>query len=400
MKKTPQQTLGRVASFVTAFAVVVAQMAIFATPASAAQITSRRLTLQAGTTDGGSAPGGTVNHFLEFTLPSSTAVGSVLFEYCDTAADTAVTTCTRPTGLDTSGGALGSENGATGFTFSSLDTTVSGAGGGGEVNAVLLTRTSAAASGAVSYRLDNIVNPSATNKTFFVRITTYASNDGTGPATDTGTVAASTSNAIDLSGTMPESLVFCTGKSVPLAAGVPDCANATAGAVAFDQLFTPSDTAVATSQMAASTNAGSGYAITVNGTTLQSGANSISSMGTTGVSNPGVSQFGLNLVANTDEVSSSFWDTASPASADISSASNGTNFKARAADDYATADSFKYLDGDTVAASDDDGASGQLGSAAASDAQIYTVSYIVNVPGSQPAGSYSTTLTYICTPTF
>lgn len=32
--------------------------------------------------------------------------------------------------------------------------------------------------------------------------------------------------------------------------------------------------------------------------------------------------------------------------------------------------------------------------------QIFTVSYIVNVPGSQPAGNYTTTLTYICTPTF
>ena len=45
--------------------------------ASAAQITARSLTLQAGATDGGSMPGGTVNHYFTFTAPTGGSVGSI-----------------------------------------------------------------------------------------------------------------------------------------------------------------------------------------------------------------------------------------------------------------------------------------------------------------------------------
>jgi len=56
-------------------------------------------------------------------------------------------------------------------------------------------------------------------------------------------------------------------------------------------------------------------------------------------------------------------------------------------------DNFKFASGDPVA----DSANGGLGP---TDAQIFTVTYIVNVTGSQPAGTYTATFTYICTPTF
>jgi hypothetical protein len=49
----------------------------------------------------------------------------------------------------------------------------------------------------------------------------------------------------------------------------------------------------------------------------------------------------------------------------------------------------------TVAQSDNG-----TGTGAPTDSQIFTSTYMVNVSGSQPAGSYTTTLTYICTPTF
>ena len=64
---------------------------------------------------------------------------------------------------------------------------------------------------------------------------------------------------------------------------------------------------------------------------------------------------------------------------------------------YNTVDSFSFNSGATVANSENGNAPG-VGSP--TNAQIFTVSYIVNVPGNQPAGTYSTTLTYICTPTF
>jgi hypothetical protein len=186
---------------------------------------------------------------------------------------------------------------------------------------------------------------------------------------------------------MPESLVFCTGATVTTTASVPDCATATSGNISFNQLFSPTDTATATSQMAASTNAGFGYNITVAGPTLTSGANTVTAMSAAAAGVRGLSQFGLNLKANTTTTSTPAVGT------EVAAASNGTNYKGQAAAGYNTADTFKFVSGDSVANS-------SFGGAGGSDAQIFTASYMVNVPGSQPAGTYTTTLTYICTPTF
>lgn len=350
--------------------------------ADAAQITQRKLTLQAGSSDGGSAPGGNVNHLFEFSIPSGSALGSIRFEYCTTAADTGALTCIKPTGLTTTGATLGTVSGAaTGFT---LDNSVDGS--------PYIYRASAAAitPGTQTVQLLGVINPTAVNETFFVRITTYSSLDATTGAIDSGTVAASTARPIILSGTMPESLVFCTAETVPLSiGGVPDCSAAVDGSIIFDRLFSPVDTATARSQMSASTNAGTGYAITVNGATLTSGGNTIAAMGTVGPLSLGVSQFGLNVVENTTTLDIA----AAPLGDDVSVASNGTNFRGQAVGDYAVDDQFKFVSGNTIA---DSGFSALGGS----DAQIFTISYVANVPGSLPAGTYSTTLTYICTPTY
>jgi hypothetical protein len=352
--------------------------------ASAAQITNRSLTLQAGASDGGSKPGGNVNHLFSFTIPSTSAIQSIQFQYCTLAAGT----CTTPTGLVTTAATMGTQTGITGWT---LTNTTAGA--------PFLTRAagvSPSANTAVTYQLLGVTNPTTTNQTFFVRIGTFASSNATGSPIDTGTVTASTATQIVLNGIMPESLVFCTGQNIGTTAGVPDCTTATAGAVDFNQLFSPTDTAIAESQMAASTNAGFGYAITVNGPTLTSGSNTITALATPTASLKGVSQFGMNLRANTASAAISFPGTVAPyISQDIAAVSNGTNYRAQPKTGYDTADTFTFNTGATV------GDSGQgAASPVASDAQIYTASYIVNVPGSQAAGTYTTTLTYICTPTF
>jgi hypothetical protein len=362
---------------------------------SAAQITNRSLTLQAGTV-GGSAPGDanpahTVNHLFAFSIPSTSNIQSIQFQYCTTAADVGAATCVMPTGLVTTAATMGSETGITGWT---LNNTTNGA--------PYLTRAAViapTANQAVTEQLLGIQNPTTANQTFFVRIATFGSANATGSPTDTGTVAASTTNQIQLSGTMPESLVFCTGMTVGTTAGVPDCTTATGGAVAFNQLFSPTDTAIAESQMASSTNAGSGYAITINGPTLTSGSNTIAALALPTASVKGTAQFGVNLRANTVAAASSFPGTISPfISADIAAASNPTNLRGEPLTGYNTADTFTFVSGNTVA--DSGYTAGGPGSPVASDAQIFTASYIVNVPGSQAAGTYTTTLTYICTPTF
>jgi hypothetical protein len=352
----------------------------------AAGIGHRSLTLIAGALDGGSKSGGTVSHRFDLDLPAdANSVGSIKFEYCTTAANAVVSdTCVAPTGLDASGASILNEAGITGMDMHASGTSF------------YLSKSPTFALSSlttVSYTISGIVNPNYgssvpdTNKTFFVRVTVYTGTSADGTVIHEGTVAASTAEPIKLDGIMPESLVFCTGATVSTTAGVPDCTTATSGSILFSQLFSPVLTATATSQMAASTNAGSGYIITVNGPTLTNGTNTITALTSADTSKHGNSQFGLNLKANTIDTT--------PIGAEIAPASNGTNYRGQATplSGYETADTFKFNSGDTVA----DSANATAGG---TDAQIYTVTYIANVPGSLPAGRYASTLTYICTPKF
>jgi hypothetical protein len=397
MKKLNTPTHTRAFSVLLLFAVIFTQAILPFNVASAAQITTRKLELKAsddGLT-GGSKPGGTVNHSFEFVIPTTTAIGAIGFQYCTQPADVGGATCVPPTGLDTSTATLGGSTGVTGLTMVH-----------GPANAFVLSRTTTTftpggANLPVTALIKGVVNPTTKNQTFFVRIATYTTFDSLGSPNDTGSVAAATADPIILSGVMPESLVFCTGATVlaPAPSNVPDCSTATAGTIAFNQLFSPTDTATSTSQMAASTNAGFGYAITVNGPTLTSGSNTIAGMtsapGAAGLANArGTAQFGLNLKANTNAVAASFPGT----SADPAPLANATNYKGQPVPGYDTSDLFKFVSGQVVANSENGYVFGT--NTAATDAQIYTVSYIANVPGSQPAGTYSTTLTYICTPTY
>jgi hypothetical protein len=352
------------------FLVATVAVAFQGQSAYASQITTRSLTLQAGASDGGSKPGGVVKHQFAFILPTAGTVGSIQFLYCTTASGT----CTTPTGLVTTTATLGTSTGAA-FTTN----------GAPYVSRVAASVT---AGQSVVTQLLTITNPTTTNQTFFVRISSFAATNATGSAVDTGTVAASTATQIVLTGTMPESLIFCAGATVSTTLGIPDCTTATAGAVSFNQLFSPTDTATATSQMAASTNASSGYVITVNGPTLTSGGNFIPAMASSTTGVRGTGQFGMNLKLNTVATSTTAVGT------EIASPSDNVNLKGQALIGYNTVDNFKFVSGDSVANS---GYSASLGP---TNSQIYTASYIVNVAGNQASGTYISTLTYICTATF
>jgi hypothetical protein len=350
---------------------------LFPHNAAADQITSRSLTLQDGASDGGSKPQGVVKHLFSFTLPAvgNPSVGSIEFLYCTTSSGT----CTTPTNLLTTSATLTSQTGATGF---SIVNTTNGS--------PYITRSAASitAGTSVTYQLSSVTNPGPTPGSFYVRIATFAATNATGSPIDTGVVAASTAQQISLSGYMPESLIFCTGGTITTTSGIPDCSTASSGSITFNQAFSPSDTATAHNQMAASTNATTGYSITYSGATLTSGSNTVSPMSSATTGLRGTSQFGLNLVTNTTT-------TSNPAvGANVAPAANGTNYKGQALTGYSTGDTFKFTtSGDTVANSAN-------GGAGPTDAQIYTVSYMVNANGAQAVGTYTTTLTYVCTATF
>lgn len=391
---------------------------------------TRSLTLEAGLETpepyGGSLPGsGTANntayqvqHNFNFGVNAGSTVGAVSFQYCTTAEPVSGGIgCVVPTGLDLTNAAFESSTGiASGFTTLTLSHNADSGTVKNEITEALGTATNVSGSGVIQVGMlfKGIQNPSTANTTFFVRIVVYSDTTAT-TAIEGGTVAASTTNEIVLQGNMPESLIFCTGGTVGETNGVPDCTTATSGAIQFNALFSPTSTAYSTSQMAASTNAETGYAITVNGTTLTSGSNSIKAMTTAGQSEYGVSQFGMNLAlndgaayTNAPDINTTDLPPSYAGSANITPASNTTNYRGEAYTGYnaytgTTPDNglFKFNPGDTVADSGYDSATpGTPGATVGTDAQIYTVSYIANVPGSQGAGTYTADLTYICTATY
>ncbi len=365
--------------------------------AHAVQITSRSLTLQsnaaalAAKLPTGSAPSiaghadatGKADHHFKFTVTTTSGIRSIGFQYCTTATGT----CTAPTDLTAGSATLGATVGLAGSPAITTAT-----------SAPYIHFTADPTATTIEATLAAVYNPSPTNTTFFARITTYTSSTATTGATDAGVVAVSTSNAIVVTGTMPEYLAFCTGATITLVGGggtIPDCTTATSGAITFNQEFSPSDTSSATSQMAASTNAVSGYVIVATGTTLTSGSFSIPTVGGTATAVAGArgtSKFGINLVANTTTASNPAVGGA------IAPASGGATLQANPTTNFATADSFALdLTGATVIAKSD---FSTPGSPVPTDAQRYTISYFTDVSGSQPPGTYVATINYVCTPTF
>ncbi len=348
MKKVKKSFLTRA---VLVFAVLSLVIAGVPLNAFAAQVTSRSVTL------GSSAPGGVTTHQINFTTATTATIGSVRFLYCTTASGT----CTTPTGLVTTAATLSAQTGATGFT---INATTAGS------PYITRTATSLPTATAVSFTLSNVTNPTTVNSTFFIRVTTYTGTDGSTGPTDTGVVAAAVTNQIVVNASVDETLTFCTGTSGITASS---CAGATGTTVSLGSL-TPSTTGSGTSQMGISTNAGSGYAITVNGTTLTSGANTITANASTAASTQGTSQFGINLRANTTPAVG-----ADPAGAGTGAPAAG----------YNTVNQYTFNTGDQVASK-----------ASADNFRFYTVSYIANVTGAQAAGAYTTTLGYIATSTY
>ena len=356
----------------------------------AAELTQRSLLLEPGATAGGSAPGGVVNHQFTFTPPTSgTTINSISFTYCVQADSTCGDLATN-NGLVLTNATIGTNTSSSLANLSTINTATADEIwiGDSGTNGYAPTNSST----PVTVEFDTITNPTTANFTFYVRIATYASNNATGTPIDSGNVAASTATPITLNGQMPESLVFCTGGAISETAGVPDCTTATSGAVDFLTLFSPTATSVATSQMAASTNASHGYAITATAPLLTSGSNTIADIGST-ASGPvlGTPQFGMNLVLNTTA-------TATPApGANITPTSAAPNYYGEALAGFNTQDQYAFQDAPTVNNVAD---SANGGTPEPTDAQIYTSTYIVDVPGNQAPGAYTTTVTYICTPNF
>lgn len=325
------------------FAVLALLVLTVAVPvAHAAQITNRSVTI------GNPAASANTTYVFNFTVPSGSVLQSAAFTACTTASGS----CTPPPGFSASGSSLSSQpvnlGDAAGWT---VDTS-----NAGELR-LKKTGNVAAPTGSQTVSFSGVVNPSATNSTYFFRITTFTGDDwSTGPV-DNGTVATSTAGQVTVTASVDEALTFTlANQTVPLGT------------------LTTSTTGSGTSTMTAATNAINGYSITVSGNTLTAGLNTITALATPTASSVNNKQFGINLVANT-----------TPA---VGSNVSGSG-TATAAAGYNTANLFKFVSGDTVASA-----------AGPTNSNTFTTSHIANIDGSTPPGSYQTVLNYVATANF
>jgi len=304
-----------------------------------------------------SVPGATASHSFNFIVQSAITIGSIEFEYCDNS-PLFDEVCNAPTGLSLSAASLASESGVVGFTINSAS-----------ANKLIIGRAPAAVTPPVTanYLFNDITNPSQDKTTFYVRISTYASNDGTGAREETGAVAFSTSSGFSVGGYVPPYLTFCVGITVSS-----NCSSASGNYLSFGELSTIATKSL-TSQFAVATNDPAGYITSLSGLTMTSGNNVINGMAFPALSNTGTSQFGLNLRVNTNP----------SVGTDKSGVGTGNPEP-----DFNTANQYIFKN-DNIASSN-----------LPSDFNVFTVSYVVNIPDGQPAGIYTTTLTYIATVQF
>jgi hypothetical protein len=220
----------------------------------------------------------------------------------------------------------------------------------------------------MSVTLNNVVNPSTTGS-YYARIRTFASGDGSGVSTDEGGLAFAISRPFNVTTEVPPFLYFCVAKDIP---GL-SCAMATGDFVEMGEL-SASGANTGYSQMLVATNAGQGFVVSVIGTPPTSGNNVIQAMAASDTSHPGNNQFGVNLTAN------------NAPGVGQAPAGPGTSMPVAA---YNTPNVFRFINGDTLVSTN-----------TTSDYRKFTVSYLINRRADQPPGVYNTVILYVALATY
>jgi len=317
--------------------------------AHAAQLQQRTLALSSNL-----ANATNVTYAIGFSGQSGGIVGSIRLQLC-TENPFPGTPCTAPSDLDMRSATLVSQTNMTGFTVVTSATP----------NEVTLSRAALMATPGIStYVLQGIINPSQTG-TIYGRLETFASSDTTGPSHDSGGLAISISpSGVQIQTYVPPFLIFCIGSTI----NGHDCSSASGNYIDFGVL-SPDNTATSHTLLVVATNDDYGYTISAAGTTLTSGINIIPPLTSPDVSRKGVSQFGMNLRANSTPSFGS---------------DPGDIGLGQPTPSYNQSNSYKFASGDVLASYNQP-----------DNFRVFSVNYIVNVSKSQAAGVYVTTLTYV-----
>lgn len=396
-----QQVAKRSSSFTIAFsifvALVLADVALFSQRASAAQIIQRRVHVS-NSAVGTRTAGQNVTYSFSFTVPgAASTVQSMDFQFCSTPLPG--TDCNLPTGQSVTGVAIsGSPTGLTGWALGTAGNAPTNSwsngtsGTGGRVRITRTAGTNVSSNTAATIAFNGITNPSTADQEFFVRLVTYTDTAWT-TSRDNGTVANSTATQIDITAKVQEVLNFSVGVDgnsdgsvdAPTAScnaltegGALDLGDAD-GVLSFNQAYD------AHSYFRVSTNANNGTVIYYAGDSLVYDTNEINEVGTTATASaPGTEQFGLAIDSG-DTVTNGFSFTQLSATAPYD---NG--------DGLLTA-------GTTQFAFDDSSLTTPLQLASAANpitCETGSVRYLGNISTTTPPGIYTTSISYIATPTY
>ena len=305
-----------------------------------------------------SAPGVTTDYTTTFTISNTSVVGSMSILLCSNNPIQG-DPCTIPPGLDVTNAQLSSQSGITDFNLFVAAT-----------NNIILSRTASLVTAplTVSLTFHNILNPNVAGP-YFVRLAAYSSTNATGSTVDYGGLAYSITSNLQISSYVPPFLTFCSG----LVISAFDCSAASGDYINFGDL-SASHSSQGSSQLLVATNAPNGYVMQVYGTTMTSGNNVINAITNDATSQPGTSQFGINLRSN------------SVPSVGANPAGPGTG---QPIGNYNIPNHYQFVTDDTIA-----------DSLTSDNYRKYTVSYLVNTSSSQPPGIYVSTLTYVCAGSF
>lgn len=374
-------------------------------------------------------------------LDTGSSIGSILIQFCDDPIpqDTCLTGGTMASsniaGFDASHVAsiVSQTNWDSAWTLDTTTNLTSGGSGGahdcqntvgpavGRQNCIAVNRTPAADTTNLTTNLrhllfggtatDYITNPTADNRPFYARITTYSDQAYTNAnQVDYGTVVGSTAQQIDITSKVKEVLNFSVSPIATQAPGqsctpltdnpgptpAPGALNPalgdTNGVLSFT---TPYD---AHSYFRLSANTVNGVAVYYSGDTLKNGTNQINPVGTTATaSTPGTSQFGLALdSADTQGGNGYSLSVLAPITAITSP--NGTDYSSGngTLGTVGSPGTSKY--GFNTASITTPEVIAK--SAAPVGCETGSVRYVGNISTSTPAGIYTTTITYIATGTY
>lgn len=264
-------------------------------------ITSRSIKMSSS--EIGTTGGNTTIYSVGFTPVSGQTIGSMVVRFC--ALNPIIgDTCDPPLGFNSNHTTLTIQN-QTGITNWTLQTGVS------DNNELLFTRPSAAAyTSAVTFDLGNgsttgITNPQTPNQSFYARIMLFGSTSSAAMpslandlaiSTDAGGVALSTTNVLNVTAKVQETLVFCVYTQANCAGGGNAVALGDSNGVlaATNQVYLN-----ATPKFDLASNALGGVMVRLKGDTLTSGAFTISANGPTCAADSttsSVEQFGVRVV--------------------------------------------------------------------------------------------------------